>query len=194
MERFIFDTTQGAVLEAAEEAALMDYVRVRTNAARPCIAVGILAAAFAAYHLARQNWQTALYTVLAALLVCGFFLLPLQRGRQFRHGVREARARWADLTDAVRSRPIRFAFQGDDCRMLDGKGGEIRVWKNIRMGEVRESGRIFWIPAEDTSILLHKTALSEGTEEGFRQWLKGRSKRYRVYKVTERLRESMEKV
>ena len=193
MERFVFDTTQGAVLEAAEEAALMDYVRVRTNAARPGILVAALALVFAGYFLWRQNWKIALYTVLLALLIAAFFWLPMQGGRRFRMGVREARARWADLTDAVRAKPMRFVFEGNDCRMLDGKGEEIRLWKNLRMGEVRESQRIFWIPAEETSILLHKSALTEGTEENFRQWLKGRSKRYRVCRVTERLRRSMER-
>lgn len=193
MERFVFDTTQGAVLEAAEEAALMDYVRVRANAARPCIIVGVLALGFTLRALLLRDWKVALYTVLAALLIAAFFWLPMQGGRRFRSGVREARARWADLTDAVRAKPMRFVFEGDDCRMLDGKGEEIRLWENIRMGEVRESGRIFWIPAEETSILLHKSALTEGTEEGFRLWLKSRSKRYRVCRVTERLRRSMER-
>lgn len=193
MEQFIFDTTQGAVLEAAEEAALMDYVRVRTNAARPCALVAVLAVGFAAYFLLRQNWKVALYTVLLGLLLAAFFWLPMAGNKRFRSGVREARTRWADLTDAVRARPMRFVFEGDTCRMLDGKGDEIRVWEGLRMGEVRESGRIFWLPAEETSILLHKSAMTEGTEEGFRQWLKSRSKRYRVCRVTERLRQSMER-
>ncbi|WP_312614146.1 hypothetical protein [Oscillibacter sp.] len=193
MERFVFDTTQGAVLEAAEEAALMDWVRVRSNATRASVPVGVMAVCFTVYSLVQRNWEAALFTVLLALIIIGFFWLPMQRGRRFRMGVREARARWLDLTDAVRARPMRFVFEGDDCRMLDGKGEEIRLWKNIRMGEVRESDLIFWIPAEDTSVLLHKSAMAEGSEEAFRQWLKARSKRYRVYRVTERLRRSMER-
>ncbi len=194
MERFVFDTTQGAVLEAAEEAALMDWVRVRSNATRASVPVGVMAVCFTVYSLVQRNWEAALFTVLLALIIIGFFWLPMQRGRRFRQGVREARVRWQDLTDAVRARPMRFVFEGDDCRMLDGKGEEIRLWKSIRMGEVRESDLIFWIPAEDTSVLLHKSTLTEGTEDAFRGWLKARSKRYRVYRVTERLRRRMERV
>lgn len=193
MERFVFDTTQGAVLEAAEEAALMDYVRVRANAARPCVLVAALALGFAGYFLLRRSWESALYTALLGLLLAAFFWLPMLGGKRFRAGVRDARARWENLTDAVRARPMRFVFEGDTCRMLDGKGAELRAWEKLRMGEVRESDRIFWLPAEDTAVLLPKDALKEGTEDGFRRWLKGRSGRYRVCRVTERLRRSMER-
>ena len=64
MERFVFDTTQGAVLDAAEEAALMDYARVRANAARPCLLLTLLVAGFAVYFLVQREWSTVLYTVL----------------------------------------------------------------------------------------------------------------------------------
>ena len=61
------------------------------------------------------------------------------------------------------------------------------------MGEVRESDRLFWLPVEDTSVLLPKSALKEGTEDNFRRWLKSHSRRYRVCKVTDRLRRSLER-
>jgi hypothetical protein len=194
MERFVFETTQGAVLEAAEEAAWMDYARIRANAARPCILVAVLTLSFAGYFLLfKQDWKTALYTILVGLLLSAFFWLPMLGGKRFRTGVRNARAQRENLTNTVRAKPIRFVFEGGGCRMLDGKGTEIRSWKDLHMGEVRESGRLFWLPVEDTSVLLPKGALKEGTEDDFRRWLKSHSRRYRVCRVTERLRRSLER-
>ena len=194
MERFVFDTTQGAVLDAAEEAALMDYARIRANAARPCLLLALLVTGFAVYFLVQREWSTVLYTVLVGLLLCGFFWLPMLGTKNFRANVRSARARRANLTNTVRGKPIRFIFEDGGCRMLDGKGAEVRVWKDLHMGEVRESDRLFWLPAEDTSVLLPKEALTEGTEEGFRAWLKSRCKRYRFCKVTDRVRRVVENV
>jgi len=193
MERFVFETTQGAVLEAAEEAALMDYARVRANAVRPCVLVAVLTLGFSGWFLFRQDWTTALYTVLLGLLLSAFFWLPMLGGKRFRTNVRNARAQRGNLTNTVRAKPIRFVFEGDGCRMLDGKGEEVRFWEDFRMGEVRESDRLFWLPVEDTSILLPKSALKEGTEDKFRGWLKSHSRHYRVCKVTDRLRRSLER-
>lgn len=193
MERFVFETTQGAVLEAAEEAALMDFARVRVNAVRPCILVAVLTLGFSGYFLFRQDWKTALYTVLLGLLLSAFFWLPMLGSKRFRTGVRNARAQRGNLTNTVRAKPIRFVFEGDGCRMLDGKGEEVQIWKDLYMGEVRESDRLFWLPVEDTSVLLPKSDLKEGTEDGFRGWLKSHSRHYRVCKVTDRLRRSLER-
>lgn len=193
MERFVFETTQGAVLEAAEEAALMDFARVRANAARPCVLVAALTLGFAGYFLFKQDWKTALYTVLVGLLLSAFFWLPMVGNKRFRTRVRNARAQRENLTNTVRAKPIRFVFEGDGCRMLDGKRTEVRSWKDLHMGEVRESDRLFWLPVEDTSVLLPKGDLEEGTEDGFRRWLKSHSRRYRVCMVTDRLRRSLER-
>lgn len=191
MERFVFETTQGAVLEAAEEAALMDYVRVRANVARPCGLIAVLTLGFAGYFLLKQDWKTALYTLLLGLLLSAFFWLPMLGSKRFRTGVRNARAQRGNLTNTVRAKSIRFVFEGDGCRMLDGKGAEVRSWKDLHMGEVRESDRLFWLPVEDTSVLLPKSDLKEGTADSFRRWLRSRSRRYRFCKVTERLRRSL---
>lgn len=192
MDRFVFETTQGAVLEATEEAALMDYARIRTNAVRPCALLAVLALGFAGYFLWKQEWDTALFTVLLGLLLSAFFWLPMLGTKRFRAGVQNARAQRANLTNTVRAKPMRFEFEGDVCRMLDGRGSEIRCWSNLRMGEVRESEKLFWLPADDTSVLLPKEAMTEGTEDDFRRWLKSHCKRYRVCKITDRLRRSLE--
>ncbi|BAK98760.1 hypothetical protein OBV_15620 [Oscillibacter valericigenes Sjm18-20] len=193
MERFVFETTQGAVLEAAEEAALMDYARVRANAARPCVLVAVLTVGFAGYFLFKQDWKTALYTVLLGLLLSAFFWLPMLGSKRFRTGVQNARAQRGNLTNTVRAKSVRFVFEGDGCRMLDGKDAEVRFWKDLHMGEVRESDRLFWLPVEDTSVLLPKSDLKEGAVDGFRRWLRSHSRRYRVCRVTERLRRSIER-
>ena len=52
--------------------------------------------------------------------------------------------------------------------------------------------RLFWLPVEDTSVLLPKSDLKQGTEDNFHEWLKSHSRHYRVCKVTDRLRRSLE--
>lgn len=189
MERFVFETTQGAVLDAAEEAALMDFARVRGNSLRPCAVLAALTVVFTLRAVIKQEWANAAFTLLLGLLLCGFFWLPMLGKANFRANVRSARARRGDLTDAVRGRPVRFVFEDGCCRMLDGKGTEAGVWNDIHMLETRESEQLFWLPIEDTSVLLPKAALKEGTEEAFRAWLKSRSRRYRFIRVTDRTRQ-----
>ena len=192
-QRFVFETTQGAVLEAAEEAALMDHVRVRSNAARPCALTALLVLGFTGYFLLQQDWQSALYTVLVGIPITGFFWLPMIQRKRFRDSIRAARASRDNLTDTVRSKPMRFIFENGGCKMLDGKGAVVQQWDDLRMtGEIRESDWLFWLPAGDTSILLPKRDLKEGAEADFRVWLRAHGKRYRFCKVTDRLRRSVD--
>ena len=193
MKRFVFETTQGKVLEATDEAALMDYARIRGNAARPCILISLMTLGFGVYFACKADWKTGLYTVMVGLLLVGFFWIPMVRAKRFKEGVRQNRLQRENLTNTVRAKMIRFCLEGDTCRMMDGKGAEIRAWNAVNMSEVRESDSVYWLPIEDTAVLLPKDSMKEGTEDEFREWLRQHSKRYRRLHITERMRSSMER-
>lgn len=192
MERYVFDTTQGEVLEAMDEAALMDYARIRANALRPCIVVAVLTLGCCIYFALKGDVNTIGYTLLVGMIIIGFFALPLRNTKRFRAGVRAAREQRENLTNKVRTKRMRFVFEGDSCRMLDGKDEEVQAWENVAMTVVWESDRLFWLPMADTAVLLPKGCMTEGTEDAFRGWLQKHSKKYRHSKVTDRLRRSLE--
>lgn len=193
MEQFVFETTQGQVLEAMDEAAMMDYVRVRRNVLRPCAVVLALTLAFAAYFLAKGELRTVVYTGIVGVLICAFFWIPMLNTKRLRANLQEIRSRRENLTDTIRGKPMRFVFQGDACRMLDGKGEEVQAWTDVGMTEVRESQRLFWLPIQDTAVLIPKGCQTQGTEADFRVWLRRHAKRYRTYRVTDKVRRRLER-